>query len=142
MVLSETGTETPCQYAEEQYERQVLGMRPLSVIRGEAAFDAARIGKTSEQAVAHRGMIEAMQKADEHLKKEQLKLSRNHRFRNVENCGHSVHRDRPEVVAEEVGWVLANLAAPMVDGGGITPLPVVERASGLRQRLFRIFGVT
>lgn len=40
MVLSETGTETKCRYAEEQYPRQVLDDRPLNVIRGKSAFSA------------------------------------------------------------------------------------------------------
>ena len=38
MVLSETGTEIPCEHAEEQYRSQILGDSPLSVITGEAAF--------------------------------------------------------------------------------------------------------
>lgn len=112
MVLSETGTETKCQYAEEQYRRQVLGDCPLSVIRGESAFSAWRMEDVSvldAQRRAREGMLEAMGKADEQLKREQLRLSRNSRFRNVPDCGHSVHLTRPDVVAEEVGWVLSNL---------------------------------
>ena len=112
MVLSETGTETKCRYAEEQYRRQVLGNRPLSVIRGESAFNARAhqdIGVLDEQRKARDGMLEAMGKADEKLKREQLKLSRNSRFRNVSDCGHNVHVIRPDVVAEEVKWVLSDL---------------------------------
>ena len=112
MVLSETGTETRCRYAEEQYRRQVLGDRPLSVIRGESAFNARPgqdAGVLDEQRKARDGMLEAMGKADEKLKREQLKLSRNSRFRNVPDCGHNVHTIRPDVVAEEVKWVLLDL---------------------------------
>ena len=112
MVLSETGTETKCRHAEEQYRRQVLGNRPLSVIRGESAFNA-RLGQDAdvpdEQRKARDGMLEAMGKADEKLKRGQLKLSRNSRFRNVPDCGHNVHIIRPDVVAEEVKWVLSYL---------------------------------
>ena len=112
VVLSETGTETKCRYAEEQYRRQVLGDRPLSVIRGESAFNARTgqdAGVLDEQRKTRDGMLDAMGKADEKLKREQLKLSRNSRFRNVPDCGHNVHIIRPDVVAEEVKWVLSGL---------------------------------
>ena len=112
MVLSETGTETKCRYAEEQYRRQVLRDGPLSVIRGESAFSARRgedVSALDEQHRAREGMLEAMGKADEQLKREQLKLSRNSRFRNVPDCGHNVHLTHPDVVVEEIKWVLSNV---------------------------------
>ncbi|CAF9931262.1 hypothetical protein IMSHALPRED_008574 [Imshaugia aleurites] len=112
MVLSETGTETRFRYADEQYRRQVLGDCPLSVIRGDSAFTPRRredVSVSHEQGRARDGMLEAMSIADEQLKREQLKLSRNSRFRNVPNCGHNVHLTHPDVVAEEVKWVLSNL---------------------------------
>ena len=112
MVLSETGTETKCRYAEEQYRRQVLRDCPLSVIRGESAFSARRgehVNVLDEQHRAREGMLEAMSKADEQLKREQLKLSRNGRFRNVPDCGHSVHLTHPDVVVLEIKWVLSNV---------------------------------
>lgn len=112
LVLSETGTETKCRYAEEQYRRQVLGDCPLSVIRGESAFSSRRgedVDVLDEQHRAREGMLEAMGKADEQLKREQLKLSRNSRFRNVPGCGHNVHLTHPDVVIEEIKWVLSNV---------------------------------
>ena len=111
MVLSETGTETECRYAEEQYRRQVLGDSPLSVIRGESAFSPRRgedVSPPDEQRRARDAMLEAMGKADEQLKREQLKLSRNSRFRNVPDCGHNVHLTHPDVVVEEIKWVLSS----------------------------------
>ena len=112
MVLSETGTETKCRYAEEQYRRHVLRDCPLSVIRGESAFSARRgedVTALDEQHRAREGMLEAMGRADEQLKREQLKLSRNSRFRNVPDCGHNVHLTLPDVVVEEIKWVLSNM---------------------------------
>ena len=112
MVLSETGTETKCRYAEEQYRRQVLRDCPLSVIRGESAFSPRRgedVSALDEQHKAREGMLEAMGKADEQLKREQLKLSRNGRFRNVPDCGHNVHLTHPDVVVEEIEWVLSSV---------------------------------
>ena len=114
MVLSETGTETECRYAEDQYRRQVLGDCPLSVIRGESAFSARReekeedVSVPDEQRRVRDGMLEAMGIADEQLKREQLKLSRNSRFRNVPGCGHNVHLTHPDVVVEEIKWVLSH----------------------------------
>lgn len=126
MVLSETGTETKCRDHEEQYRSQILGDKPLSVIRGEGASDGAqqqgeKDGGTDgggavdgrNSSIAHeearKGMLAAMKRLDEELKREQLKLSRNRRFRNVAGCGHDVNQIRPDVVAEEIRWVLANV---------------------------------
>ena len=123
MVLSETGTEPKCEHAEEQYKTQILGDSPLSVIRGEAAFSRSfksskhltneqdQQGDNADQ--LHRKILQNMEEMDIQLKKEQLKLSRKSKFRNVPDCGHSVHLDRPEVVVEEAQWVLENI----VDGG-------------------------
>lgn len=126
MVLSETGTETKCQYAEEQYRTRILGDSPLSVIRGESAFcgqrkghegagDVGNVNDTGKsrdgpgQSTEHSRMMEAMGKLDEELKREQLQLSKKSKFRNVPNCAHNVHLVRPDVVVEEVRWVLDNL---------------------------------
>lgn len=117
VVLSETGTETECRYAGEQYRRQVLGDCPLSVIRGESAFGTRRreeeedeedVSVPDEQRRVRDSMLEAMGMADEQLKRKQLKLSRNSRFRNVPDCGHNVHLTHPDVVVEEIKWVLSN----------------------------------
>ena len=138
MVLSETGTETECRYAEEQYQRQVLGDCALSVIRGESAFTARReddMSVSDEQRRARDSMLETMAKADEHLKREQLRLSRNSKFRNVPNCGHNVHLTRPDVVAEEVRWVLSN---PMET----RRIGIKFASTRLFVRLFQILGLS
>ncbi|KAL6714227.1 hypothetical protein ACLMJK_007650 [Lecanora helva] len=115
MVLSETGTETKCEHAEEQYETQILSDAPLAVIRGEAVINPSRM--TSDETAsgqahgqdAYQKVVRGMQETDESLKREQLRLSRNSRFRNLPDCGHSVHIERPEVVVEEINWVLNNI---------------------------------
>ena len=122
MVLCETGTETRAQHAEEQYQTQILGDCPLSVIRGEAAFASTAVNQVPTDEICNaqnksscsddqprREMLEVMAKMDEQLKKEQMKLSRNSKFRNVPDCGHNVHRIRPDVVVEEIKWVLDNV---------------------------------
>lgn len=146
MVLSETGTETKCQYAEEQYRRRILGDSPLSVIRGESAFCGRRREYEGAgdaglvQSLEHQKMMEAMEKMDEELKREQLLLSRKSKFRNVPDCGHNVHLVRPDVVMEEVRWVLDNLEPYDVRKAAqrVTGLQVQERErSGIFQRLRR-----
>ena len=119
MVLSETGTEPKCKHAEEQYRTQILGDSPLSVIRGEASF--SRSFKSSEHSTdgpnkqgdnndqLHCNILQSMERMDEQLKKEQLRLSRRSKYRSVPDCGHNVHLDHPEVVVEEVQWVLENV---------------------------------
>ena len=130
MVLSETGTEPECRYAAEQYRTQILGDKPLSVVRGEAAF--GRSFKSSKRGIdeggdegdqQHSKILQDMERMDEQLKKEQLKLSRNNKFRNVPECGHSVHVECPEVVVEEVRWVLNNIVSAEVTTEALSPTP-------------------
>ena len=151
MVLSETGTETKCQHAEEQYRKQILGDSPLSVIRGESAFHhqrgehegAGNAGKASDglgQSTEHRKMMAAMGRLDEELKREQLQLSKKSKFRNVPDCGHNVHSFRPDVVVEEVKWVLDNLEPYYLRQTGqqvIAPQTREHEKPGVLQRLRR-----
>ncbi|MDI1493586.1 MAG: hypothetical protein OHK93_005377 [Ramalina farinacea] len=157
MVFSETGTETKCQHAEEQYRTRVLGDSPLSVIRGESAFcgqrkghegagDAGNIDDTGksrdgpEQSTEHSRMLEAMEKLDEELKREQLQLSKKGKFRNVPNCGHNVHLVRPDVVVEEVRWVLEHMEPYHVRQSAqqvTAPRTQEHENSGILQRLRR-----
>ena len=145
MVLSETGTETVCEHSEEQYKLQILGDAPLVVIRGQAAFKQSleNMAKTTQnEDSSHEAdhtrllqyqMFENMAKTDENLKREQLRLSRQNKFRNVPNCGHSIHLDRPEVVVEEVRWVLDNLRS----GSTVSVAPPCTLAqSGIVSRLY------
>lgn len=53
---------------------------------------------------------------DERLKRAQLRLSSNARYVRVGDCGHNVVRDRPDVVAEEVKWVLDNVVCAREQG--------------------------
>ena len=140
MVLSETGPETKCRYAEEQYRKQVLRDCPLSVIRGESTFSVRRgedISVLDEQRRTREGMLEAMGQADEHLKREQLRLSRNSRFRNVPDCGHNVHLSLPDVVAEDSRWVLLNGTAMKAVRNQVSFI-----GSNLYVRVCRILGLS
>ena len=130
-VFVETGQEGGLdpQLEKAQYARCVLGARPLSVVRGnsflekweelEAAEHRAKCevsggwgggrmsGASSKEGLRlQRELLQRADAEDERLKKKQLGLSRNSRYVHVPDAGHNVIRDRPDVVAEELSWVL------------------------------------
>ncbi|KAI2469766.1 Alpha/beta hydrolase family-domain-containing protein [Annulohypoxylon bovei var. microspora] len=126
VVLVETGQEGGLDplVEERQYKRRVLGNRPLSVIKGnsflrmwgdlEKAEKKLDIGDELKKGELEkrREMLGVWEKADEDMKKKQLYLAREggtKRYVNVPDCGHNVERDRPEVVATEVAWVVENM---------------------------------
>ena len=128
VVLVETGQEGGLdpKLEKAQYARCALGAGPLSVVRGnsclekwselEAAEGRGREGgnlsPSSEQGLrVQREMLQLSDVEDERLKKKQLGLSKNSRYVHVPDCGHNVIRDRPDVVAAEVAWVLGNVNA-------------------------------
>ncbi|KAK7757919.1 hypothetical protein SLS62_000297 [Diatrype stigma] len=135
-VLVETGQEGGLdrRVEEEQRRRCVLGARPLSVVRGnsflwkwreleaaeaeaEAEAEAGSGNGDGATAVAEleqrlrlqREMLQMSDEEDERLKKGQLAMSKNARYVHVPDCGHHVIRDRPDIVAAEVFWVLENM---------------------------------
>lgn len=100
-----------------QFERCVMGDRPVSVIRCNSARDYWRLyeagvemGKgTEEQKKGFRELLERWDRIDEELQREQLRLSRRTRYVHVGDCGHNVQLVRPDVIAEEIAWVLGNI---------------------------------
>ncbi|RSL79136.1 hypothetical protein BHE90_006597 [Fusarium euwallaceae] len=120
VVLVETGqeAETGKGIEERQYKNQILGNKPLVVIRGNTLIGkwkqyeealAAVEGKASPNLVIQKQMLDAADKEDERLKKAQLALSRCHRYVHIPDCGHDVIQQRPEAVVNEVAWVMDNL---------------------------------
>ncbi|KAJ4386067.1 hypothetical protein N0V93_008959 [Gnomoniopsis smithogilvyi] len=105
VVLAETGQETPTKHDEEQYRRQALGKKPLSVIHADSLYEK-RKAITSDAGL---DLLRKWTDEDERLKKAQLQLSSNARYVRVEDCGHDIVRHRPLVVSEEVKWVISNL---------------------------------
>ncbi|KAI6081897.1 Alpha/Beta hydrolase protein [Hypoxylon rubiginosum] len=125
MVLVETGQEggLAAGLEERQYRRRVLGHRPLSVVRGNSLMGVeAQIaeleGREATTEVERQGlrgrreMLGVWDREDERLKRRQLQLSRRKapkRYVHIPDCGHHVVRDRPDVVAAEVAWVVENM---------------------------------
>ncbi|RAH66442.1 alpha/beta hydrolase [Aspergillus aculeatinus CBS 121060] len=100
--------------AKEQYRHQALGEKPLSVIRCRGSLDYRKVyeagvaaGNGSEaQQKAFERLLERWDGLDQAMQEDQLHLSSRSRLVYLEDCGHHVHLLRPEVVADEVGWVL------------------------------------
>lgn len=123
MVMVETGQETALDPKVElqQYKRQILGDKPLSVIRGntliwkwkqyEDALAGAQTDAERARLAPQKQLLDATDKEDERLKKEQMKLSSNCHYVHVPDCGHGVIQQRPDIVSEEVRWVMENLQA-------------------------------
>lgn len=103
----------------EQFRRQALGNRPLSVIRANTASDYRAVYEkgvaagngTEEQRAAFRGILDRWEYIDKELQEEQLRLSSNTHFLRLEGCGHNVHLVRPDVIAQEVSWVRDRIKA-------------------------------
>ena len=126
MVLVETGQETGIdpEIEQRQYKDQILGNKPLVVIRGntlkwkqmqyERAL-AAEQNLASPTLLIQKQMLDATDKEDERLKKVQLQLSRNNRYVHLPDCGHGVIQARPDAVREAVCWVMEHLYSPEDD---------------------------
>jgi poly(3-hydroxybutyrate) depolymerase len=103
--------------AKKQFEKQAMGNIPLSVIRCNGKSDYQKIydagvqagNGTQEERNAFRDLLTRWDEVDGDLKEEQLRLSSNTHYVYLPDCGHNIQLIRPDVVAEEVKWILANL---------------------------------
>ena len=99
----------------DQYERQVLGQRPLSVMVCNFARDVENLYRagiergngTEEQRAIYRDLIKAVKEKEVDLKKEQLQLSARSRFCYVGESSHNIQMTHPERIFEELKWVLS-----------------------------------
>ncbi|PGH23495.1 hypothetical protein AJ80_02449 [Polytolypa hystricis UAMH7299] len=100
--------------AKKQFERCAMGDRPVNIIRCNSARDFERIYEkgvevgngTEAQRRAFRELLMSWDDVDRKLKEEQCRLSTNCHLVHVPDCGHHVHLVRPDVVADEVKWVI------------------------------------
>ncbi|KAK7958982.1 uncharacterized protein PG986_003836 [Apiospora aurea] len=103
-----------------QAQKRILGVKPLSVIRGNSFIGkqkeleaSEKLAQTEQQKAAFARqwqLLRASDEEDEKMKKAQLSLSKNSRYLHIPDCGHHVIRDRATAVAEGVGWVMENVA--------------------------------
>ena len=100
--------------AKKQGENQVLGNRPVSVLAANNAMDlqirydaGVAVGNgTEEERAQYRVLIDRMSKEDIDHQKEQLKLSSVGRYTFTETNGHNVQMTDPQLIVDEIRWVL------------------------------------
>jgi pimeloyl-ACP methyl ester carboxylesterase len=101
-----------------QVRNQVLGDRPLVVIRANGVRDYERIYEAGiaagygspEQQRAFRELLDRWEGIYREVQEGQLGLSRVKRLIRIEDCGHNVHIVRPDVVVDGVRWVLNRIS--------------------------------
>lgn len=107
----------------KQFQNRSMGNRPVSVIRCNSARDYERIYEkgveagngTPQQQRAFRDLLDRWEAIDRELKEEQLQLSSTTHLVHLSDCGHNVHLIRPDIVADEIRWVLDQLRSPPGD---------------------------
>jgi pimeloyl-ACP methyl ester carboxylesterase len=111
--------DAPVLAAKKQLENQILGNRPVSVLAANNAMDirdiyeagiAAENG-TEEERVRYRALVDGLTVEDISNMKEQLKLSKLGTYTFTESNGHNVQITEPQVVVDEIKWVLNHVAA-------------------------------
>ncbi|KAF3398069.1 hypothetical protein F1880_006389 [Penicillium rolfsii] len=101
----------------KQFQSRAMGDRPVSVIRCNSARDFERIYEkgvevgngTPQQQRGFRVLLDRWEAIDKELKEEQLRLSSTTHLVHLPDCGHNVHLIQPEIVADEIRWVLDQL---------------------------------
>jgi pimeloyl-ACP methyl ester carboxylesterase len=104
--------------AKNQLDRQVLGNRPLSVIKGHREREfrklyeagVAKGNGTKDQQLTVKDKLDRMEEFDIILAKDQMRLSRRSRYVVAESSQHMVQATQPELIAEETKWVLESLS--------------------------------
>ncbi|KAL4960377.1 alpha/beta fold hydrolase [Aspergillus stella-maris] len=100
-----------------QFERQVLGDNPLSVIRCDMTKDfrvlykagAERGQGTDEERVKAKEFIETLKLFDDEMRFSQTRLSASSRYRTFLEYGHDGVLRKPEIIVDEVKWILQSI---------------------------------
>jgi pimeloyl-ACP methyl ester carboxylesterase len=101
----------------KQFDACAFGDRPVSVIKGNQSRDYEMIYKagvgagngTVEEREKVRKFIDGIDETMETLQRKQLQLSKRSRLIDATGSGNQVHMQQPELIAEEVRWVLNSL---------------------------------
>lgn len=65
----------------------------------------------AEQRAGARRFIERFELFDDDLRAGQLRLLSRNRFVHIANCGHDFPMRRPEIIAEEMRWILEHFSS-------------------------------
>ncbi|KKK14912.1 hypothetical protein P175DRAFT_0504098 [Aspergillus ochraceoroseus IBT 24754] len=101
----------------KQLEAEVplLGSRPVSVLKGNAAYDLRKIyaagvaagSGSPEERMAYQQKLDTYDEKDESFQRRTTKLSSNSRFSSTpRESGHCVHLTQPDAIIREIQWVL------------------------------------
>ena len=98
----------------KQFDLRVLGDYPVSVIKGDTTRDLRKVfdagveagNITEEYRASKKELVEEMAKIEERHQRELLRLSSCNRYVYAKKSGHNVHMTEPDVVANEIKWVL------------------------------------
>lgn len=152
LVLAETGHEGGLdpRVDDAQLRHRAMGAKPVVVIHAniflavkraidarDAALALVALTTPADHALlaAQRDLLRRSEVEDKRLKKAQLRLSSTSKYVYLPDCGHHVVRDRPDVIADEVDWVFANLR----QGDGLEKLGAAPRVwSTIRKALARL----
>lgn len=101
----------------KQFETCAFGDRPVSVIKGRADRDYEMIYEagveagngTPEERADVRRFNDSIGENLERMQRRQLLLSKRSRMVYAKESGHQVHMQQPELIAEEVKWVIDSL---------------------------------
>jgi pimeloyl-ACP methyl ester carboxylesterase len=110
-ALRQTGEDL---VAKHQLQNYALEDRPVSVIRAHRELDWQKVYEaglregngTDEQRRTLGDFLKRMGDICRENQTKQLKISRNSRMVEVPDCGHQVNQERPDVVADEIKWIL------------------------------------
>lgn len=92
----------------KQLDKPLLGHQRVSIIKGEELKENQMLLEASTDPNQHdeiRTWV-GMEKEEHEMHRMHLKLSEVSRFRNAEASGHEVHLTQPDMIVEEVKWVL------------------------------------
>ncbi|KGO76301.1 hypothetical protein PITC_037270 [Penicillium italicum] len=97
--------------------RNLLHGKPLSVLRGNSPRDMERLYHrgveqglgTDAQRATFRSYLATADHSEEDLQRELLNLSTNARFSTTSQSGHNIQFTEPELIADEIRWVLQRI---------------------------------
>ncbi|MCJ1382094.1 hypothetical protein MMC17_005206 [Xylographa soralifera] len=106
--------------AHKQFDNQILGNYPVSVVRGNtirelnAVLEAAteKGNGTEDQRAQVSRLFGLFDVLEEKLQREQLRLSSQSRYLFAENSGHNVQVYEPDLVVDEIKWILHSQPKP------------------------------
>ncbi|KAJ5152778.1 uncharacterized protein N7482_009256 [Penicillium canariense] len=95
----------------------LLHEHPISIIRGHPEIELRKVltagvemgNGSAQQRRQFEEKLDMYPKWNERLQRENLAMSAKSRYRDLKECGHFIHMEKPEAIVEEIEWVLENI---------------------------------